>query len=361
LDGAPVFLGQYLSGLELCTPLEEVKLYARALTLCSRVSGAKKVFFKPHPTFSTGLVHMVKNALQSASFELKILDSGTLMEEYLLYYRPAFLSSVFSTGLASAREIFGIDAYYFDTDAFIQKLKPYANSNRVPAALIRYGFPEIVVRSETMPLERLQEKLDLLAGGMQPKLLLRSLADKDALLGLPVDLDDEIEVGAREQIRKHIPPAAVDYSRCAVLELDLHASPLYAGVEPVDVPANVEEEERPAAKSERLFGEGKFEEAFFVSYAALKNTPMSTRHMRLLESSSEQLGGLFKHQCELIRPLHLQAVSEKEAAEALKLEQSGETQPLEQPAEAEKGGGGSVWSGFQKWLPVSRKDEGSPL
>ncbi|MCA0849988.1 alpha-2,8-polysialyltransferase family protein [Salipiger thiooxidans] len=317
LDGAPVFLGQYLSGLNLCTPEEEVELYAQALNICSLLNkgNGDTVFFKPHPTFSTGLLHALKTSPRLRNFDLRILDTGPLMEEFLMHYRPAFIASVFSTGLATAREMFGIEAYSYDTLPFLQRLKPYENSNRVPAALIHYGFPEIASRRAELPLETLQAKIDLLSAGMQPKLLARTEAEKAALLALPEEPEDPIESAARARIAKLDSLDHASFRQCAIRGRRVEASKLYPEVQipaPVTVSAPVpaaRPAERPLDKAERLLAEGDAAEAFFISFKALRKTPGSTRHMKVLGAASETLGGLYRRQYDEIRPLHEAALA----------------------------------------------------
>lgn len=340
LDGAPVFMGQYLSGLGLCTADEEVDLYVRALNICAVSERATTVFFKPHPTFSHGLLHALKTSPRLGKFELRILDTAPLMEEFLIHFKPSFIASVFSTGLATARELFGIDAYSFETAAFLEKLTPYENSNRVPAALIYYAFSEVTTRMPSITGINLQQKIDLLAAGMQPKILLHSQAEKQAILLLPEDRLDPIETAARARIEEAELETKIPYLQYAALGLGFRDVQGLAEDVPNEHLAETAtaSAERPLDKAKRLLAAGNMEEAFFISLKALAETPTSTQHMKILNAAAKKLGGLHLTKCEEVEQNHLEAVRAKQAVEA-----------APEPAFVTVGNGGDFATDRQRW------------
>jgi hypothetical protein len=301
LDGAPVFLGQYLAGLGLYTVEEEIDLYARGMRATATAAKSNTVFFKPHPTFAPGLVNSLVASPLLDGLDVRVLAGGYLIEEFLLHHRPSLVCSVFSTGLASARELFGIPCYRFATRQFIGRLKPYENSNRIPAVVVAYAFPDITSRGSWFePAPDLQGKIDLIAASMQPGLLIRTPEAKESLLATPVDEGDDLERAARDRVAKFSPKENLSSEERFLVGL---GAPRLVAKEqqPVTAPS---EPERPIDQAKRLVSEGRFEEAFFISLGALQSSPNSTKHMEILNRASIALGGLYRKKFEMVTGLY---------------------------------------------------------
>ena len=190
-------LGQYLSSLGLLSAAEESDLNAD-LVRESANRGAEVCVFKPHPAAPPAQTLALARAGQRAGVELVVDTRPELAELTMRRRRPQWVISCFSTGLATARYLLGLEAVAVGTSALLARLAPYENSNRVPLVLAEALFHRTDFRPPAAgpgPEGRdLQRLVDTVAYCMQPSLLpeaapaaaayLELLAREPELLGL---------------------------------------------------------------------------------------------------------------------------------------------------------------------------------
>lgn len=202
-DGRPtaLVLGQYLSNLGLITAEEEVELNTRLVVEAAR-RGAEVCLFKPHPAAPPARTLALQVAAVRAGVELVVDTSHEIAELTMRRRKPHWVISCFSTGLASARYLLGIEAVAVGTGEMLARLNPYENSNRVPLVLADLlfsgrtiggvGFEAPDEHDASDPRLDLQRLVDAVAYCMQPVLLadrveevrcyLRDVADEPELL-----------------------------------------------------------------------------------------------------------------------------------------------------------------------------------
>ena len=169
-------LGQYLSSLGLLSAAEESELNAALVLEAAaprgrglRVQTASRRPAGPRPSpwpMPPG----------RAGVELVVDTRPEAAELTMHRRRPQWVISCFSTGLATARYLLGLEAVAVGTSALLPRLAPYENSNRVPLVLAealfhRTGLPARrpwpAPPSESRDLQRL---VDTVAYCMQPAL-----------------------------------------------------------------------------------------------------------------------------------------------------------------------------------------------
>lgn len=284
LEGLPLFLGQYLSALDLMSAEEEIALYADGLAACAARAGAKRVAFKPHPSFSEGMLHQLVQAPALAALDVSVITSSHSLETLLLQSRPAFVASVFSTGMAMAHAMFGVEAYHFRTEAFFDRLQPWENSNRVPVMLSALMYPDLEGRETHYPLraEEVQVKVDLMAASMQPKTLVPDNSALLKMLGLPMTREDRFERAARRKLFGYTPENSLLMEQAALAGKSWEAT-------------KGAPERLRAIDLARLALKAKdYDMAFEISLEAYQKTPTSSLHVEVLEKAAVHLPELNK-------------------------------------------------------------------
>lgn len=186
-DGRPtaLVLGQYLSSLGVVSAEEETALNARLVVEAAR-SGAEVCLFKPHPAAPPARTLALQAAAEGAGIDLVIDTSPEIAELTMRRRKPHWVISCFSTGLAGARYLLGIEAVAVGTRELLVRLNPYENSNRVPLVLAHLlfadrpvggGFEAPQETETTDPRRDLQRLVDAVAYCMQPVLLAGSVED----------------------------------------------------------------------------------------------------------------------------------------------------------------------------------------
>ena len=189
-----LILGQYLGALQLLTWQQEIALHRRMITEAA-ARGAEVCVFKPHPSAPpTAEVELIA-AADLAGVELIIDPHPEIAEVTMQRYQPGWVISCFSTGLATARYLLGIEAVAVGPADLLATVKPYENSNRVPLVLTEAlfagrGFEAPDETENRDPRLDLQSLIDAVAYCMQSSLLLSSAASARAYLGLIVDEPD---------------------------------------------------------------------------------------------------------------------------------------------------------------------------
>ncbi|MER5869003.1 polysialyltransferase family glycosyltransferase [Streptomyces sp. NPDC002044] len=193
--GRPVLLlGQYLSALDLMTPDEEERLHGD-MVRGAHALGHRELVFKPHPGAPAAYSREAEREAARLGVRLTVAAAPVLAETLYQRLRPALVVGCFSTGLLTAATLYGLPVARTGTDAVLARLTPYANSNRVPLALVDALLPDLAdadaVRAWTPPgPERVRAELAglLTAVGftMQPRILAARRAEAEAhLAGRP--------------------------------------------------------------------------------------------------------------------------------------------------------------------------------
>ncbi|MGW0395808.1 polysialyltransferase family glycosyltransferase [Streptomyces sp. NPDC003042] len=139
-----VLLGQYLSPLGILTEEEEEDLHLRMFQNALRL-GFTSVVFKPHPSAPSSLADALGLAAREAGVPFVLLDVPVLAETVFEYLRPRQVIGCFSTGLFTARALYGIPVAQIGALEVIRRMRPYANSNRIPATLTHALLPDLEV------------------------------------------------------------------------------------------------------------------------------------------------------------------------------------------------------------------------
>lgn len=189
--GRPVLLlGQYLSALDLMTPAEEERLHGD-MVRGAHALGHRELVFKPHPGAPAAYAREAEREAGRLGVRLTVAAAPVLAETLYQRLRPALVVGCFSTGLLTAATLYGLPVARTGTGAVLDRLTPYANSNRVPLALVDALLPDLAdpdaVRSWTPPgPERVRAELAglLTAVGftMQPRILAARRAEAEAHL-----------------------------------------------------------------------------------------------------------------------------------------------------------------------------------
>ncbi|MET9607770.1 polysialyltransferase family glycosyltransferase [Streptomyces sp. NPDC006512] len=137
-----VLLGQYLSPLGILTEEEEEELHLRMFTHALRL-GFTSVIFKPHPSAPSSLADTLGLAAREAGVPFLVLDVPVLAETVFAYLNPRQVIGCFSTGLFTARALYGIPVAQIGALEVIRRMRPYANSNRIPATLTHALLPDL--------------------------------------------------------------------------------------------------------------------------------------------------------------------------------------------------------------------------
>ncbi|MFD9572763.1 polysialyltransferase family glycosyltransferase [Streptomyces sp. NPDC059982] len=137
-----LLLGQYLSALELMTPAQEEELHV-AMVRGAVARGHRELVFKPHPSAPAAYSRGAEAEAARLGARLTVLDAPVLAETLYERLRPALVAGCFSTGLLTARTLYGIPVARTGTGPLLARLAPYQNSNRIPLTLVDALVPEL--------------------------------------------------------------------------------------------------------------------------------------------------------------------------------------------------------------------------
>ncbi|MFF9125247.1 polysialyltransferase family glycosyltransferase [Streptomyces sp. NPDC014889] len=141
-SGAAMLLGQYLSSLGILTEEEEEGLHLRMFESAVDL-GFTSVLFKPHPSAPQSLTESLVRRAGELNVDLLVLETPLLAEAVYGYIRPVVVIGCFSTGLFTARALYGIPAATVGVREVLRKLRPYPNSNRVPVTICEVALPDL--------------------------------------------------------------------------------------------------------------------------------------------------------------------------------------------------------------------------
>ncbi|CAL9540111.1 polysialyltransferase family glycosyltransferase [Streptomyces sp. enrichment culture] len=142
-----VLLGQYLAAINILSDEEEQDLHIRMLTAAAR-AGHRSVVFKPHPTAPASYSSALSKAAADAGVRLTVLDAPLLAETLYRHAAPELVVGCFSTALVTACAYYDVPVGRVGTALVMERLTPYANSNRVPLAVVDHLVPDLE-RGET--------------------------------------------------------------------------------------------------------------------------------------------------------------------------------------------------------------------
>ncbi|MFJ3877461.1 polysialyltransferase family glycosyltransferase [Streptomyces sp. NPDC090077] len=148
-----LLLGQYLSPLGILTEEEEEDLHRRMFEHAVRL-GHTSVVFKPHPSAPSSLSDALAGAAREAGVPFLVLDVPVLAETVFAYLAPGRVIGCFSTGLFTARALYGIPVAQIGALEVVRRMRPYANSNRIPATLTHALVPDLE-DPEAAPADRI--------------------------------------------------------------------------------------------------------------------------------------------------------------------------------------------------------------
>ena len=146
IEGSALVLGQYLAQLDLITAEEELDLHFQMLDKV-KDAGLTTVIFKPHPTSARTTIGPLRRRSEELGLDFVLADVPLLAEIVVSATRPELVVSCFSTGLATAKGLYGCETAAVGTTELLAALAPYQNSNRIPLTIIdalhsgRYALP----------------------------------------------------------------------------------------------------------------------------------------------------------------------------------------------------------------------------
>ena len=146
IEGSALVLGQYLAQLDLITAEEELDLHLQMLDVV-KAAGLTTVIFKPHPTSARTTTGPLRRRCEELGLDFVLADVPLLAEIVVSATRPELVVSCFSTGLATAKGLYGCETAVVGTTKLLAALAPYQNSNRIPLTIVdalhsgRYSLP----------------------------------------------------------------------------------------------------------------------------------------------------------------------------------------------------------------------------
>ncbi|MFD8147586.1 polysialyltransferase family glycosyltransferase [Streptomyces sp. NPDC059708] len=180
-----LLLGQYLSALELMTADEEEELHA-AMVRGACEWGHRDLVFKPHPSAPAAYWRRAEAEAARLGARLTVLDAPVLAETLYQRLRPALVVGCFSTGLLTARALYGIPVARTGTGAVLERLAPYQNSNRIPLTLVDALVPDLDGPPQDPPAD-LPGLVAAVGFTMQPRILPERRPGAEAYLARHLD------------------------------------------------------------------------------------------------------------------------------------------------------------------------------
>lgn len=171
-------LGQYLSALGLISVDEELEMQVQMLEVALD-RGATRVLFKAHPSAPASDVATLVDAARRLGVEIVVVRDAVPAEVLMAARELAVVVASFSTALATARHVFDLPIAAVGVDRLLEALRPYENSNRIPATIIRALTGPEDQRREGADLQNLVTSV---AYCMQPRTFARGRDTAEAFL-----------------------------------------------------------------------------------------------------------------------------------------------------------------------------------
>ncbi|MCX4857481.1 alpha-2,8-polysialyltransferase family protein [Streptomyces canus] len=170
-DNAALLLGQYLSALDILSPVEEENLHVRMLK-GAVAKGHRSIVFKPHPSAPARFSRALEAEAEKLGVDLTVLDTPVLAEVLFEKARPALVVGCFSTALFTASALYDLPAARIGTEQLLERLTPYQNSNRVPVVLADAVLADLEDRGseDAIPAGNLNALVTAVGFTMQPQI-----------------------------------------------------------------------------------------------------------------------------------------------------------------------------------------------
>ncbi|NNG19053.1 hypothetical protein HJ590_05580 [Naumannella sp. ID2617S] len=165
-----ILLGQYLSALRLISTEQEQQLHVEMLEAAVG-RGLRSVVFKPHPSAPVALTERLLHRGRELGVEVIVYPEPVLAEALYDRLDVRLVVGCFSTGLMTARVLFGIAAVRVGTELLLRVLKPYANGNRVPLVIVDSLLPGPDSTTPSLTVAETNELVEAVGFVMQPELL----------------------------------------------------------------------------------------------------------------------------------------------------------------------------------------------
>lgn len=133
-----IVLGQDLSPL---SPDEEQRLHEAFLRVAAAL-GHRRVVLAPPPSGPSASAHRLPALAEELGLRLRVLDDPVPAEVLYAALRPAAAIGCCSTGLVTASEVYGMDAYAVGIDEVLERFGP---DDRIGAALVGTRLPRVDV------------------------------------------------------------------------------------------------------------------------------------------------------------------------------------------------------------------------
>lgn len=137
-----LIIGQYFADLSILTEEEEIDLHLRMLRQTAAL-GHRDIVFKPHPSASGDQLGTMAEEAEALGVRLQVLDSPVLAEVLFQQWPIALVVGCFSTALMTAARLYELPTARLGTDLLLERLKPYENSNRIPATIVDALLPNL--------------------------------------------------------------------------------------------------------------------------------------------------------------------------------------------------------------------------
>lgn len=214
VGGGPVglVLGQHLAALGVLSTREQEDFNIEMLRAAAGL-GVSAVIFKTHPAAPPSPTKRLRAAAVELKLGLQVVTTAAPVEVLLELLAPKFVMGSFSTGLSTARVLFGARAITWGTESLVLRLPLQADSNRVPMAI------------SYLTLEHVDGAVGQRAA--QPD---------------PVDLDLVVRALSQHMRPERYPPAITDGEFSEMLELRSDLRPFFGRGGGVELTANPHEE-----------------------------------------------------------------------------------------------------------------------
>ncbi|MEG3614537.1 polysialyltransferase family glycosyltransferase [Isoptericola haloaureus] len=130
-----VLVGQYLATLGILSRDEETALHV-SMVRAAADRGATRVRFKPHPSALPSDLGPVRAAAREAGVTMEVIDDASPVEAILRHDPPTLVVGCYSTSLVATERLLGVEAVTVGTATVLSRLRPYADSNRIPLTIV---------------------------------------------------------------------------------------------------------------------------------------------------------------------------------------------------------------------------------
>jgi len=171
-------LGQYLAALGLVSPAEELAMQQEMIDRALQWQPGR-IVFKPHPSAPPTLTDAVRARAESHGLAFVVYRGAVPAEIVAERLAAVVVVAGFSTALPTVRALYGRPIAAAGTGTMLKRLKPFENSNRVPATIV-----DALTRPDSpyVEPEQLQLLVDAVGYAMQPKIAAALRPRAEALL-----------------------------------------------------------------------------------------------------------------------------------------------------------------------------------